>query len=231
MGMRFRMRCRCRCAHPAAGDAWLSHRSARSPSWCARGVHEADVPPVFAAHLDQSLLAWRRWRRRGLAGHGGPGDFGRSRTKAHQDIEARLPMARRAGMPTYTKKHEALPSLDCTRRGARGLLAGRFVVQVYGPGLGDTLVPHPATPVPVRRQGRAGSGRHAQPVSVPGMLDLHSRRHLRHLAPSRPRPGHCVRQPHKRTPIPRPSPRPAITGTRVRMSFGDTERRYGRSAT
>ncbi|MCX5366806.1 transposase [Streptomyces sp. NBC_00124] len=62
-------------------------------------------------------------------------DFGRSRTKAHKDIEARLPMARRAGMPTYTKKHEALPTLNYTRRGfrlrdGRLLLAGGIVVTV-----------------------------------------------------------------------------------------------------
>ncbi|MFI2432238.1 RNA-guided endonuclease InsQ/TnpB family protein [Streptomyces sp. NPDC018693] len=46
-------------------------------------------------------------------------DFGRSRAKAHKDIEARLPMARRAGMPRYKKKREALPTLNYTRRGFR----------------------------------------------------------------------------------------------------------------
>ncbi|MEU0072099.1 transposase [Streptomyces sp. NPDC006332] len=46
-------------------------------------------------------------------------DFGRSRAKAHKDIRERLPMARRAGMPTYKKKREALPTLNYTRRGFR----------------------------------------------------------------------------------------------------------------
>jgi len=62
-------------------------------------------------------------------------DFGRSRAKAHKDIEARLPMARRAGMPTYKKKHEALPTLNYTKRGfrlkdGRLHLAGGIVVTV-----------------------------------------------------------------------------------------------------
>jgi putative transposase len=39
-------------------------------------------------------------------------DFGRSRAKAHKDIKERLPMARRAGMPTHKKKRDALPTLN-----------------------------------------------------------------------------------------------------------------------
>ncbi|WP_329277974.1 RNA-guided endonuclease InsQ/TnpB family protein [Streptomyces sp. NBC_01451] len=46
-------------------------------------------------------------------------DFGRSRAKAHKDIKESLPMARRAGMPAYTKKHEALATLNYTKRGFR----------------------------------------------------------------------------------------------------------------
>jgi putative transposase len=62
-------------------------------------------------------------------------DFGRSRAKAHKDIRERLPMARRAGMPQYRKKREALPSLNCTRRGfrlrdGRLCLAGGIVAMV-----------------------------------------------------------------------------------------------------
>ncbi|UUU33734.1 transposase [Streptomyces sp. CA-210063] len=62
-------------------------------------------------------------------------DFGRSRAKACKDIEARLPMARRAGMPTYKKKREALPTLNYTKRGfrlkdGRLHLAGGIVVAV-----------------------------------------------------------------------------------------------------
>ncbi|MFI6377387.1 RNA-guided endonuclease InsQ/TnpB family protein [Streptomyces sp. NPDC050546] len=62
-------------------------------------------------------------------------DFGRSRAKAHKDIKERLPMGRRAGMPTHKKKPEALATLNCTRRGfrlkdGRLHLAGGIVVTV-----------------------------------------------------------------------------------------------------
>jgi putative transposase len=62
-------------------------------------------------------------------------DFGRSRAKAHKDITERLPMARRAGMPTYKKKHGAPATLNYTRRGfrlkdGRLHLAGGIVVTV-----------------------------------------------------------------------------------------------------
>ncbi|MFD3481584.1 RNA-guided endonuclease InsQ/TnpB family protein [Streptomyces sp. NPDC058665] len=46
-------------------------------------------------------------------------DFGKSRTKARKDIGVRLPVRRRAGMPRYKKKREALPSLNYTKRGFR----------------------------------------------------------------------------------------------------------------
>ncbi|WP_030175334.1 RNA-guided endonuclease InsQ/TnpB family protein [Streptomyces sp. NRRL S-813] len=60
-------------------------------------------------------------------------DFGRSRAKAQKDIRERLPMARRAGMPKWKTKREALPSLNYTRRGfrlkdGRLYLAGGIVV-------------------------------------------------------------------------------------------------------
>ncbi|WP_411151352.1 RNA-guided endonuclease InsQ/TnpB family protein [Streptomyces sp. A30] len=62
-------------------------------------------------------------------------DFGRSRAKAHKDIQERLPMARRAGMPKWKTKREALPTLNYTRRGFRLKdrrlhLAGGIVVAV-----------------------------------------------------------------------------------------------------
>lgn len=44
-------------------------------------------------------------------------DFGRSRAKARKDIAERLPVARRAGMPTWKTRREALPTLNYTRRG------------------------------------------------------------------------------------------------------------------
>ncbi|HZE31705.1 MAG TPA: transposase, partial [Actinoallomurus sp.] len=39
-------------------------------------------------------------------------DFGKSRAKAQKDIKERLPARRRAGMPKYKKKREALASLN-----------------------------------------------------------------------------------------------------------------------
>lgn len=46
-------------------------------------------------------------------------DFAKSRAKALKDIKARLPMARRAGMPRYKKKRGTEPSLNYTQRGFR----------------------------------------------------------------------------------------------------------------
>ncbi|MFI8305793.1 RNA-guided endonuclease InsQ/TnpB family protein [Streptomyces sp. NPDC085927] len=46
-------------------------------------------------------------------------DFGRSRAKAHKDIKERLPMARRAGMPKWKTRREALATLNYTQRGFR----------------------------------------------------------------------------------------------------------------
>ncbi|WSQ09803.1 transposase [Streptomyces sp. NBC_01231] len=62
-------------------------------------------------------------------------DFGRSRAKAHKDIRERLPMARRAGMPKWKSKREALATLNYTKRGfrlkdGRLHLAGGIVVTV-----------------------------------------------------------------------------------------------------
>ncbi|MFE5595588.1 RNA-guided endonuclease InsQ/TnpB family protein [Streptomyces sp. NPDC056549] len=62
-------------------------------------------------------------------------DYGTSRAKALRDIKARLPMARRAGMPRWKKKRDALPSLNYTRNGfrlkeGRLCLAGGIVLTV-----------------------------------------------------------------------------------------------------
>ncbi|GAA3369547.1 hypothetical protein GCM10020367_12700 [Streptomyces sannanensis] len=45
-------------------------------------------------------------------------DFGTSRARAQKDIKDRLPVARRAGMPTWKTKREALPTLNYTRPAA-----------------------------------------------------------------------------------------------------------------
>ncbi|MGW5480093.1 RNA-guided endonuclease InsQ/TnpB family protein [Streptomyces sp. NPDC004008] len=62
-------------------------------------------------------------------------DFGKSRAKALKDIQDRLPMRGRAGMPRWKKKREALPTLNYTRRGfrlkdGRLHLAGGIVLRV-----------------------------------------------------------------------------------------------------
>ncbi|MGV9910700.1 RNA-guided endonuclease InsQ/TnpB family protein [Streptomyces tendae] len=62
-------------------------------------------------------------------------DFGRSRAKAHKDIVEGLPVARRAGMPTWKTRRESLMTLNYTRRGfrlkdGRLHLAGGIVVRV-----------------------------------------------------------------------------------------------------
>ncbi|MFF3845829.1 RNA-guided endonuclease InsQ/TnpB family protein [Streptomyces sp. NPDC002328] len=46
-------------------------------------------------------------------------DFATSRSKALKDIDKRLPMRQRAGMPRTKKKREALPTLNYTQRGFR----------------------------------------------------------------------------------------------------------------
>ncbi|MGW5641666.1 RNA-guided endonuclease InsQ/TnpB family protein [Saccharopolyspora sp. NPDC003752] len=76
------------------------------------------------AHLDKLLTGWRgehEWLR---AGASVPQqqiirDFAKSRAKALKDIEARLPVRRRAGMPHFKKKSVARPSLNYTLRGFR----------------------------------------------------------------------------------------------------------------
>ncbi len=62
-------------------------------------------------------------------------DFGKSRAKAQKDINHRLPVRRRAGMPKWKRKREALPSLNYTKRGfslkdGRLYLAGGIALTV-----------------------------------------------------------------------------------------------------
>lgn len=92
------------------------------------------------AQLDKMLTEARArtpWLREGssVAQQQVIRDFGRSRAKAHKDIAERLPVARRAGMPGWKAKRDALPSLNYTRRGfrlkdGRLHLAGGIVVGV-----------------------------------------------------------------------------------------------------
>ncbi|MFI1566086.1 RNA-guided endonuclease InsQ/TnpB family protein [Streptomyces sp. NPDC020490] len=46
-------------------------------------------------------------------------DFAEARSKALKDIEKRLPIQQRAGLPKAKKKREASPTLNCTTRGFR----------------------------------------------------------------------------------------------------------------
>jgi len=83
---------------PARLDKMLTEARARTP-WLATG----------SAIAQQQVIR----------------DFGKSRAKALKDIKGRLPVHRRAGMPRCKKKHEALPTLNYTRRGFR-LKGGRL---------------------------------------------------------------------------------------------------------
>ncbi|MER6105872.1 transposase [Streptomyces sp. NPDC001832] len=77
---------------PAQLDKMLTDARARTP-WLAEG---ASVP-------QQQIIR----------------DFAKSRSKALKDIDTRLPMRQRAGMPRPKKKREALPTLNYTQRGFR----------------------------------------------------------------------------------------------------------------
>ncbi|MFG3028699.1 RNA-guided endonuclease InsQ/TnpB family protein [Streptomyces sp. NPDC048253] len=62
-------------------------------------------------------------------------DFARSRAKALKDLNAKLPVRQRAGMPRIKRKREALPSMNYTRHGfrlkdGRLHLAGNIVLTV-----------------------------------------------------------------------------------------------------
>ncbi|MFI7100069.1 RNA-guided endonuclease InsQ/TnpB family protein [Streptomyces sp. NPDC050161] len=102
-----------------------------------RGVGRRTCGP---AQLDKMLTAARKatvWLREGssVAQQQVVRDFGTSRAKAQKDVKDRLPMRQRAGMPTYKRKREALPSLNYTQRGfrlrdGRLHLAGGIVLRV-----------------------------------------------------------------------------------------------------
>ncbi|MFF0481551.1 RNA-guided endonuclease InsQ/TnpB family protein [Streptomyces sp. NPDC004435] len=77
---------------PASLDRMLTEARAITP-WLAQG---ASVP-------QQQLIR----------------DFGRARAKALKDIKERLPVRRRAGLPTYKRKRGADPTLNYTRNGFR----------------------------------------------------------------------------------------------------------------
>ena len=76
------------------------------------------------AQLDKMLTGWRGEYEWLGAGASVPQqqiirDFTRSRAKAQKDIQKRLPVRQRSGMPRFKKKDLAEPTLNYTRRGFR----------------------------------------------------------------------------------------------------------------
>ncbi|MFF9116810.1 RNA-guided endonuclease InsQ/TnpB family protein [Streptomyces massasporeus] len=140
---RLRVSATARAALPAEWDRcrWLwSECVAKSRAVYLHNKASGETRSCGPAQLDRMLTEARRtipWLGQGssVVQQQVIRDFGRSRAKAQKDVKARLPMARRAGMPTHKKKREALATLNYTRRGFRlkdgGLyLAGGIVVRV-----------------------------------------------------------------------------------------------------
>ncbi|WP_256727181.1 RNA-guided endonuclease InsQ/TnpB family protein [Streptomyces acidiscabies] len=87
-------------------------------------AHPASGLTCGPAQLDKMLTAARActaWLREGASVPQQQivRDFARSRAKALKDVEKRLPMRQRAGVPRHKKKREALPTLNYTQRGFR----------------------------------------------------------------------------------------------------------------
>ncbi|MEU6546821.1 transposase [Streptomyces sp. NPDC046859] len=87
-------------------------------------AHPDDKLTCGPAQLDKMLTEARAtlsWLRDGASvpQQQAVRDFAKARSKALKDIEKRLPVRRRAGMPRVKKKREALPTLNYTRRGFR----------------------------------------------------------------------------------------------------------------
>ncbi|WP_405686985.1 RNA-guided endonuclease InsQ/TnpB family protein [Streptomyces sp. NBC_00057] len=99
-------------------------KSKQVHAWNKAQPAGADKRTCGPAQLDKMLTEARKsaaWLREGssVPQQQVIRDFGKSKAKAQKDIRERLPMHRRAGMPKYKKKCEALPSLNYTRRGFR----------------------------------------------------------------------------------------------------------------
>ena len=92
----------------------------------SRKAHAASGPEhkvtCGPAELDRMLTTWRKeldWLGAGssVAQQQVIRDFGRARSKALQDINDRLPMRQRRGMPRFKSRHRSAPSLNYSRRG------------------------------------------------------------------------------------------------------------------
>lgn len=142
--------CAVRCPYRALAAEWDRCRWAWNECVAkSRAVHlhnkaAGEKQTCGPAQLDRMLTESRArtpWLREGssVVQQQVIRDFGRSRAKAYKDIEARLPMARRAGIPGWKTKREALPTLNYTKRGfrlreGRLYLAGEIVVAVVWSG-------------------------------------------------------------------------------------------------
>ncbi|MFI2375743.1 RNA-guided endonuclease InsQ/TnpB family protein [Streptomyces sp. NPDC018964] len=87
-------------------------------------THPGDKLTCGPAQLDKMLTGARArtpWLREGASvpQQQTIRDFATSRSKALKDIDKRLPMRQRAGMPRHKRKREALPTLNYTTRGFR----------------------------------------------------------------------------------------------------------------
>lgn len=87
-------------------------------------AHPLDTLTCGPAQLDKMLTEARArtpWLRDGASvpQQQTIRDFATSRSKALKDIEKRLPLRQRAGMPRVKKKRDALPTLNYTTRGFR----------------------------------------------------------------------------------------------------------------
>ncbi|MFE4634624.1 RNA-guided endonuclease InsQ/TnpB family protein [Streptomyces sp. NPDC056773] len=115
-------------------------KSKQTHLWNKARPEGADKRTCGPAQLDKMLTEARTgnaWLRDGssVAQQQVIRDFGKARAKAQKDIKDRLPVRRRAGMPKWKKKREALPSLNYTQRGfrlkdGRLYLAGGIVLTV-----------------------------------------------------------------------------------------------------
>ncbi|WP_328900290.1 transposase [Streptomyces sp. NBC_00441] len=93
-------------------------------------AHPDDKLTCGPAQLDKMLTEARAglpWLRQGASvpQQQTVRDFGTARSRALKDVEKRLPIRQRAGMPRAKKKREALPTLNYTTRGFR-LKGGRL---------------------------------------------------------------------------------------------------------
>lgn len=123
--VRFTYRLRISCtARRALASEWGTCRWVWNRCVDASKAARAEGVECGAARLDKILTRWRAehaWlgQSASVVQQQTIRDYAKSRAKALKDIERRLPLARRAGMPRYRIKHVSRPTLNYTRRGFR----------------------------------------------------------------------------------------------------------------